>query len=388
MRQPFTGICRQAHQRQQLGDAAWPRGWRNDPVHGERLAQHFADAHAGIERAVWVLEHQLDAAVVLAQRGAAQRADIGAGKIDLPVVELDQPYHGARERRFATAGLANHRKGFAARDAQRHAVQRAHGGGWLAAQQPGERAADGESAGQVVRLQQRNGGPSRRGRWRRIGVDRGCHCGTKTSCARRQAALWPEERWMLGGWPSLQAGSTCGQRGAKRQPGGNSRGSGGAPEIEDSGSRACFRSGTEAINPCVYGCAGARNSACTSAVSIIRPEYSTATRSQVSATTPRSWVTRITLIASSARRRRSSLRIWSWMVTSNAVVGSSASSNFGPGASAMAIMARWRMPPENSCGYASSRRAASGIPTRSSSSIARILAEWPCSWRCTARLSV
>src|SRR5436853_252546 len=34
----------------------------------------------------------------------------------------------------------------------------------------------------------------------------------------------------------------------------------------------------------------------------------------------------------------------------DAVVGASASSNAGLGISAMAIMTRWRMPPENSCG--------------------------------------
>ena len=37
----------------------------------------------------------------------------------------------------------------------------------------------------------------------------------------------------------------------------------------------------------------------------------------------------------------------------------------------MAIMARWRMPPENSCGYMSTRVAACGMPTRSSISMAR-----------------
>ncbi len=35
------------------------------------------------------------------------------------------------------------------------------------------------------------------------------------------------------------------------------------------------------------------------------------------------------------------------MVTSSAVVGSSAISSFGWQASAMAIMTRWRMPPES-----------------------------------------
>ncbi|MNT60024.1 hypothetical protein D3C72_1975810 [compost metagenome] len=46
----------------------------------------------------------------------------------------------------------------------------------------------------------------------------------------------------------------------------------------------------------------------------------------------------------------SRLRICAWMVTSSAVVGSSASSTRGLQASAIAIMTRWRMPPENWCG--------------------------------------
>ena len=38
------------------------------------------------------------------------------------------------------------------------------------------------------------------------------------------------------------------------------------------------------------------------------------------------------------------------MVTSRAVVGSSAIRSFGLQESAMAIITRWRMPPENWCG--------------------------------------
>ena len=55
------------------------------------------------------------------------------------------------------------------------------------------------------------------------------------------------------------------------------------------------------------------------------------------------------------------------MVTSSAVVGSSAISTLGWQASAMAIMARWRMPPDSWYGYSCTRRAGSEICTRSSS---------------------
>ncbi len=55
--------------------------------------------------------------------------------------------------------------------------------------------------------------------------------------------------------------------------------------------------------------------------------------------------------------RTSSSRICACTITSRAVVGSSASSTFGLQASAIAIAARWRMPPENSCGKRSAARA-------------------------------
>ena len=45
------------------------------------------------------------------------------------------------------------------------------------------------------------------------------------------------------------------------------------------------------------------------------------------------------------------------MVTSSAVVGSSAISSLGSQASAIAIITRWRMPPESWCGYCVARGA-------------------------------
>ena len=70
------------------------------------------------------------------------------------------------------------------------------------------------------------------------------------------------------------------------------------------------------------------------------------------------------------RSRRCSpirLRICACTVTSSAVVGSSANRILGPQASAMAIITRWRMPPDISCGYCRIRRRASGIRTSASS---------------------
>ena len=59
------------------------------------------------------------------------------------------------------------------------------------------------------------------------------------------------------------------------------------------------------------------------------------------------------------------------MVTSRAVVGSSAISTLGSQARAMAIMTRWRIPPENWCGKSFRRFSAIGIPTKSKSSAER-----------------
>ena len=55
----------------------------------------------------------------------------------------------------------------------------------------------------------------------------------------------------------------------------------------------------------------------------------------------------MTAVPSSACRLAISSRICACTVTSSAVVGSSAMSSSGSQLRAMAIMARWRMPPEN-----------------------------------------
>ena len=57
----------------------------------------------------------------------------------------------------------------------------------------------------------------------------------------------------------------------------------------------------------------------------------------------------LVVLAVPSRSFRSSMRcrICAWIVTSSAVVGSSARSTFGLHDSAMAIMTRWRIPPES-----------------------------------------
>ena len=103
--------------------------------------------------------------------------------------------------------------------------------------------------------------------------------------------------------------------------------------------------GIERSSARVYGCRGSWKIASTGACSTTRPRYITATSVAISATTPRSWVISMIAMPSSCWSRRIRSRIWVWVVTSSAVVGSSAISRVGSQDSAIAIMARWRRPP-------------------------------------------
>ena len=100
----------------------------------------------------------------------------------------------------------------------------------------------------------------------------------------------------------------------------------------------------------------------------------TETRWATRATMPRSWV-----ISSMPRPRSrwswaSRRRIWACTVTSSAVVGSSAINSLGSHISAMAIMTRWRRPPESWCGNWPSLSPGAVMPTRARRSAARSLA--------------
>ena len=105
---------------------------------------------------------------------------------------------------------------------------------------------------------------------------------------------------------------------------------------------------------------------------MICPAYITSTRSAICATRPISWVIRITAIPRSFCSSFKSCMICAWMVTSRAVVGSSAIRSLGRQDKAMAIITRWRWPPESKWGYFFITEAASGIPTFSSRETARL----------------
>ena len=165
-----------------------------------------------------------------------------------------------------------------------------------------------------------------------------------------ERARWFGRIASSGGFTVLHTSIATGQRGWNLQPGGNSDGFGTLPGITLRRAAISPSTGIEPRRPAVYGMRGWWKISSTSAYSTTWPAYMTATRSQVSATTPRSCVMTTTAVSNSLCRRSISSRICAWTVTSSAVVGSSAISSFGSLASAIAIIARWRMPPENSCG--------------------------------------
>ena len=86
--------------------------------------------------------------------------------------------------------------------------------------------------------------------------------------------------------------------------------------------------------------------------------------------------------------RASRSRICAWIVTSSAVVGSSAIRSFGSHDSAIAIATRWRMPPESWWGYCASRCSGAGIPTAASNSMLRLVAVASSSSRCSCSVSI
>ncbi|MNL59329.1 hypothetical protein D3C87_1830450 [compost metagenome] len=63
-----------------------------------------------------------------------------------------------------------------------------------------------------------------------------------------------------------------------------------------------------------------------------------------------SCVMKMTAVPRSRCNSRMVFKICAWMVTSSAVVGSSAINRRGWHDSAIAIITRWRMPPDNWCG--------------------------------------
>ncbi len=141
------------------------------------------------------------------------------------------------------------------------------------------------------------------------------------------------------------------QRGWNAQPDGRLISDGGCPMIGSRRVRSWSRRGRLDSSPSVYGCRGFEKMVNTSPSSTTLPPYITTTRSAISAMSPRSWVIMIVAAPDASFAAVSTSSTCAWIVTSSAVVGSSAMRSLGPLAIAIATIARCRMPPEYSCGY-------------------------------------
>src|SRR5581483_5672512 len=163
-----------------------------------------------------------------------------------------------------------------------------------------------------------------------------------------QRAQCPGVSSTSGGSAAAQSGSRRSQRDSKGHAATKDCGAGTLPSIVRRGCRrSVCRVGTACRSPRVYGCAGAVKMSCFDPISTRLPAYITATRSATCETTARSWEMKSMASRYRERNSDSSSRICAWIVTSSAVVGSSAISNSGWFAMAMAIITRWRMPPES-----------------------------------------
>ena len=270
------------------------------------------------------------------RNGRSARRDSGARSMVVPSCGEKRiaPEVGGSARRMqrddgglAAAALADQRQRLAAADRKAHVLHRAHAAG-LALQQP---AADREFLGQAVDLEHGHARPPRArarhrveaaraglvGRTIRRRLDRaaaGDHLGT---ARMERAADRPRARMRHGAAD-------------RRQP------------LARHG--AHDRAPSAAARACRDG-AARRTAAATGANSTMRPRYITATSSAICAITPMSWVISISAMPLVRCSRRSRARICACVVTSSAVVGSSAIRMSGSAASASAMPTRWRRPP-------------------------------------------
>ena len=212
-------------------------------VQHQRLAQHGAHRHARVERGVGVLEDHLHA-LASARASRCRRAPAdprprsGPGR---PRARAGAAPGGRPStcrspiRRPAPASRP-------ARDGSRPRRRRAHG------RRPAERAAPHrEMLDQVLGAQQRS---SERAHVATTRVTR--RTCRRAAPARRPAGVrWPGATSTSGGAASRQAGSTKGQRAAKRQPSGGRVMSGTRPSIDGRRSRLSSSRGIEPSRPTV-----------------------------------------------------------------------------------------------------------------------------------------
>ena len=110
---------------EQLGDpAVAPARVRLDAVDAHRLVQDGADLHAGVERAVRVLEDDLDLLPPGGQLLVRQAFEVDALEHDLPRGGAFELEHATAGRGLAAAGFPDQAEGLALPDVEAHPVHR------------------------------------------------------------------------------------------------------------------------------------------------------------------------------------------------------------------------------------------------------------------------
>ena len=183
---------------------------------------------------------------------------------------------------------------------------------------------------------------------------------------------WPGVTVRQPGGVLAHPASATGQRVANRQPATAAKASG--PGIVSGNGRNISRGpvsrGFAASRARVYGCAAVANSVRAGPRSTGSPAYSTSASSHTVRASRRSCVMNSTAVPCAACIRRSRAMTVACVVTSSAVVGSSAISSAGLDAKASAISTRWHSPPDSWCGYRRNTPAGSRSPTSASAATA------------------
>jgi hypothetical protein len=104
------------------------RGAARQPVDRQRLGERLPHGHAGVERAVGILEHDLHAAAQRAQRAGVERQHVLAIEGHAAGVRLDQPEDSAAHGGLAAPRLAHEPERLPRGYCERYAVHGAHRG--------------------------------------------------------------------------------------------------------------------------------------------------------------------------------------------------------------------------------------------------------------------
>src|SRR6059036_2756776 len=351
---------------ERLGDQILPilEGIRH-AVNRQRLRDRIHHGETRVERFVRILEDHLHAATEVLQRPSLQRGDVVAVEQELAFRGLFEFHEEAARGRLPAARLSDDPEDLAPLDREVDSVDRV------------DHLLPPAEGVQQTRLQREQ--LSEPADVPDGAVLRHARLPEKISFAKWQRERWPASTSISSGRSRVQMSCAKRQRGWKRQPLGGFTRSGGDPGIARSFLFGPFTLGNASSRPIAYGCDGRSNTLSVVPSSTISPAYMMTIRSETSATTEMSCVMIIIARSSSRCRSRISPRIRSCMMTSSAVVGSSAMIRSGLQASAIAIIARCFMPPENSWGYPSDRSAV--MPTSLNSS-------WIRASRCSAVISM